>query len=226
MRAGPDGHRRRPDDHVRRVQHRQHGQAELPEHRVGDRVQVVHRRPMHHHRADHHDAGEPDQRQHPGGRGAERVGQPVRQAKAVNVRRPTREPTPITAPIGVHGQHAAECAQRVRRLQFGQHRCRVVDDGQRDRGDQQRTAQRRRDDPADDEPRRGCVGAGPTSPPRWCARCPTPSPAPAAAASRPARGRRWTPAPGAHPATCWRSRPSAPVMSLLAMSSCSSTPPR
>ena len=31
----------------------------------------------------------------------------------------------------VHGQHAAERPQRVRRLQFGQHRRRVVDDRQR-----------------------------------------------------------------------------------------------
>ena len=54
---------------------------------------------MHHHRPDRDHAGESHQRQHPGHRGAQRVGQPVRQRRPASARRPTREPTPIAAPM-------------------------------------------------------------------------------------------------------------------------------
>ena len=72
------------------------------------------------------------------------------------------------APISVDDQHADEGPQRARRLQLGDHRRRVVNDGQGDRGDQQRSAQGRRDDPPDDEPgrrRRGGVRGGARGPP-------------------------------------------------------------
>ena len=122
---------------------------------------------------------------------------------AASVRRPTREPTPIAAPIACTASTPTNA-----RSAFGVCSSVSTDDASwmtasADRRDQQRPAQRRRDDPADDEPRRVRL----RWPPPWCARCPTPSPAPAAAASRRARGHRSTPAPGARPATCWRSRP-------------------
>jgi hypothetical protein len=155
MRAGTDRDRGGADEHVRYVEHRQHRQAELPEHRVGDRVEVVHRRPMHHHRPDHDDAGKPEQRQHPCGGRPERVGQPTRQSR--RGQRATAGPRPDTDRCAdrMNGQHAAERTQRMRGLQFGDHRSRVMDDGERDGGGQQRTAQRRRDNPADHEPRCG-----------------------------------------------------------------------
>ena len=45
-------------------------------------------------------------------------------------RRPTREPTPIDAPMAWTTSTLDERPQRARRLQFGDHRCRVVDDRQ------------------------------------------------------------------------------------------------
>ena len=43
-----------PDDDVGRVQHRQHGEAELAEYRIGDPVQLLHRRPVHDQRPRRH----------------------------------------------------------------------------------------------------------------------------------------------------------------------------
>ncbi len=123
---------------------------------------------------------------------------------AARVRRPTREPTPMDAPTAWTMSTLHEGTRRARRLQFGDHRCRVVDDGQCDGGDQQRSAQSRRDYPPDDEPRRrrgGGLRSGARGPP-------APSAAiPAAAASHPVRGRRSKSAPDARRATCWRSHP-------------------
>ena len=118
------------------------------------------------------------------------------------VRRPTCDATPSAAPIACTASTAPKARQRVRGLQVGEHRRGVVDDRQRDRGDQQRATQRRGDDPADDEPGRALA----TSRRRWCASRRTPSAAPAAAASRPVRCRRSRPGPRARPATCWRWR--------------------
>ena len=142
-----------PHDDVGRVQRRQHRQAELSEQRVGDRIGIVHRRPVHDQRARGDDPGQPEQRQHTGRRGAHRVGQPARKPKVADESAADPRTHAQQRAREMDAEHAEERAQRVGRLQFGDDRRGVVDDGQRDGREQQRTAERRRHHPPHHEPR-------------------------------------------------------------------------